>query len=190
MGELANIVQNGSANRLGVRRRFGLKPFLYAFQPEFLIVVLVVFALTLDDAPRNQQKDRSFLQSHCGSVAGGVSEQTKRQARGCEFDNAGIVTEQSWRMPGVGVAESAEFFVVTGDECGTRVHPCGGFHEASVEVKTERNHSFGFVDVRSRKKFSPKRAKDILCGREDDPIILPTAGNIKQAKQDPFWTNR
>ena len=33
------------------------------------------------------------------------------------------------------------------------MHPFGGFHQAAVEVDTERNHGFGFVDVRTRKEL-------------------------------------
>ena len=89
-------------------------------------------------------------------------------------------------MPGVGVAQGAKSLVVAADECGAGVNPSRSFHQAAVEVNTERDHGFGFVDVRRRKEFSPESAKYLGRSREDGLIVLATSGNIEQAEQYPF----
>jgi hypothetical protein len=118
-----------------------------------------------------------------------VREQAKGQACGSEFGNAGVVAEQSWRMPGVGVAECAKPFVVAADKCWTTMHPSGGFHQAAVEFDAERNHGFGFIDIGARKEFGPANPKDSLGGRQEESVVLAPAGNIKQAKQYAFRAN-
>ena len=81
-GELANRIQNGRGEALGTLRSLGLKAFFYALQAEFQIFGFVIFAVALNHSPRNQKKNRAFLQANRGSFAGGVGEQAERQTGG------------------------------------------------------------------------------------------------------------
>ena len=184
--ELPDCIQNGRAERLSATRRIGQLALLNSFQTEFQIVRLGIFALAFHHPARNQQKNRAFLQSLRWALRSGVGEKTKRQACGREFGDAGVVTEQSWCVPGVGITESAESLVVATDKCGAGVHARRSFHNAAVEPETEFGHGFGFVDVRWPKEFGSERAKDFLCGRQNLLIGLATPGNIEQAKQNSF----
>jgi hypothetical protein len=82
-----------------------------------------------------------------------MGEKAKRQAGGRKFGNAGAVAEESRRVPGVGVAERAKSFVVAGNERRAGVNARRGLHQVAVELKTQRDHGFGFVDVGRRKEL-------------------------------------
>ena len=107
-----------------------------------------------------------------------------------KFGNAGVVAQKSRRVPGVGIAERAEPFVVAAEECGAGVNARRGFHDSAIEPKTERDHGFGFVDVGRRKEFGSEGAEDILRGRQNLLIVLAASGNIEQAKQNPLGLTR
>src|ERR1700692_660783 len=118
-----------------------------------------------------------------------MGKKTQRQPGGCEFDNAAAIAEQSRRMAGIGVAEGAKFLVVAADECRAGVNPARCFHQSTIELKTKRNHSFGFVYVGTGEKLGPDSPKDILRGRKHELIVLAAAGKIEQAKQYTFGTD-
>src|ERR1700732_2382213 len=91
-------------------------------------------------------------------------------------------------MPCVGVAEGAKSLVVATDERRASVHAGRGFHQVAVELKTERHHGFGFVDVGRREQFASDGAEYLSCGGENGLIVLPPPGNIQQTKQYSFRT--
>ena len=121
--ELPDCIQNGSAESLGAVGRIGLQALFNAFQTEFQVVNLGLFALAFHHSARDQKKNRALLQNYGGRVRRGVGKKAKGQARGREFDNAGVVTEESRSMPCVGIAESAKSLVIATNECRSGERP-------------------------------------------------------------------
>src|SRR5207245_5267297 len=63
---LSNCIQNGNAQSFGVEQRIVPKEVLHVLQSELRISLMLISAL--DDAPRDQQKSCTWLQTHGGRV--------------------------------------------------------------------------------------------------------------------------
>ena len=188
-GELADCIQNRSAQCRGACRKIGQQALLYPLQAEFDIFGLIIPAFPFDHAARNQQKDRSFFQGHGGGFAGGVGKKAKGQAGGSEFGNTRAVAKKAGSMPGACITKRAKSFMVTADEGGTGVDACRSFHHAAIEIKTELDHGVGFVDIPPGKQFGPDTTKYFRGGGEDGLVVLAASGNIEQAKQNALRTD-
>ena len=132
-------IQDGGAEIRGAAGRGSLQELLDAVQAEFLGGMFVV-TLAGNHSAGNQQQRGIFLKGHGGSIASGVGEESQREASRTEFDDAGMVAEQSWCVSGVGVADGAELLVVAGDESGTGVDAFAGVDKAAIDAKTELRH--------------------------------------------------
>jgi hypothetical protein len=89
-------------------------------------------------------------------------------------------------MSGIGVAQSPELFVITGNESGTRVNAAADINQSTIDPETEFRHGIGFVDVRRRKQLQSASAEDLLGSDQEVTVVLAAAGNIEQADQNAF----
>lgn len=186
--EGAGGIQDGRAEIRGAAGRGSLQELLDAVQAEFLGGMFVV-TLAGDHSAGNQQQRGIFLKAYGGSIASGVGEESQREASRTEFDDAGMVAEQSWGVSGVGVAERAELLVVAGDESGTGVDAFAGVDKAAIDAKTELRHGIRFVEIRGREQLRSDVAKNMLRGCEDGTIVRAESGHVEQTKQNALGTD-
>jgi hypothetical protein len=92
-------------------------------------------------------------------------------------------------MSGICVAESAEFFVIAGNEAWTRVNSATQVNQASIDAETQFGHGIRLVDVRWGKQLQSDRAEDFLCPDQDVACLLSPACNIKQPDENAFGTD-
>jgi hypothetical protein len=89
-------------------------------------------------------------------------------------------------MSGIGEAECAEFFVITGEESGTRVDPTADIDEAAIDVEAELGHGVGFVDVRRSEELGSEGSEGFLRGDEKAAVVFAAPGDIQQADENAF----
>src|SRR5215472_4998856 len=138
-GEFGDRVQDRGAQGLGAGRGSGLEDLLNAIEAE-VFGGAVGAAFALDHSAGDEEEGGALLEDCGGGVAGGVGEQAEREAGGGEFRDTGAVAEKGGSMSGVGVAESAELFVVAGDEGSAGVRAAADFEESAVQTEAELRH--------------------------------------------------
>src|SRR5580658_7023417 len=167
-------IQDGSAQVASAAGRGGLEKLLDVFEIESLAGRSVV-PRAVDYSARNQQQRGAFLHADGRSVAGGVGEESERQAGRSEFGDAAMVAKKAGCVSGIGVAECAELLVIAGDEGGAGVNGFGVVDESAIDAKTELGHGIGFIHVGMREKLGSGVAKDLLCDCEDRAVLVTSA---------------
>ncbi len=80
-------------------------------------------------------------------------------------------------MTCIGVAESAEYFVVTTDERRAGMNSTRVVDEAPIDFEAEFGHGIGLVYVRPGEDLGADIAENLLGGGEDASVLFATSGD-------------